>query len=42
VRGAGIEGVDPYGPLCSRGSSSRSTTEFWHQTNAFSSLPNLS
>jgi hypothetical protein len=41
VRGAGIEGIDPYGPLCSRGSSSRSTTEFWHQAIAFRSPPNL-
>ena len=30
VRGAGIEGIDPKGRLCSRRSSSPPTTEFWH------------
>jgi hypothetical protein len=37
VRGAGIEGIDPDGPTCSRRSSSRTTTEFWHHVIAFRS-----
>ena len=40
VRGAGMEGTGHDGPFCSRRSSSRPTTEFWHHTIAFRSLPN--
>jgi hypothetical protein len=41
VRGAGMEGTDLDGSFCSRRSSSRPTTEFWHHTIAFRSLPNI-
>jgi LuxR family transcriptional regulator, maltose regulon positive regulatory protein len=36
-----MEGTDLDGPFCSRRSSSRLTTEFWHHTIAFRSLPNM-
>ena len=36
-----MEGTDVDGPFCSRRSSGRPTTEFWHHTIAFRSLPNI-